>query len=96
MAYGMNCYCCGVNPTSEEHFYCCDCLVKLDKILRGIEMCFNGEEVNIYINPSHAYHCVSCGEHDNRRIIVSQAYAWFICDKCVESELLQYVLEDRK
>ena len=83
MAHGLKCYCCGKSETSDAHYYCRDCLVKLKTMFKTSRAIFDGEEYEILENPHHSHHCVSCGQHENRRIIDRM----LICDKCVESEL---------
>ena len=82
MAHGLTCYCCGKNETSDAHYYCRDCVVKLKNM-------FETNQIEISESPHHSYHCISCGEHENRRIIDEL----LICDKFVESELKQYEQE---
>jgi len=85
MAHGLKCYCCGQAPTSEAHYYCRDCLAKLHIMFETNRAVLNGVAYEIMENPHHSNHCVSCGEHENRRIID----ALLICDKCVETEFVQ-------
>jgi len=47
------------------------------------------EKYEIIENPPHSNHCVSCGQHENRKIIDGL----FICDKCVEREIRVYEIE---
>ena len=83
MAHGLKCYCCGHSPTSDAHYYCRNCLVKLKNMFDTNSAVWSGVEYEILESPHQSSHCVSCGQHENRRIID----ALLICDKCVESEL---------
>ena len=86
MAHGLKCYCCGKNPTSDAHYYCRDCLAGLQNMFGTDRAVFDGKEYDIMENPSHTHHCVSCGEHEGRRIIDEI----LICDRCVSEELAAY------
>jgi len=90
MAYGLKCYCCGVNtPASSELFLCRSCLLILYKK-------FQEDSPDILESPKHFDHCICCGEWENRRIVYTGSIKAFsehggdgapICDRCVEEEL---------
>lgn len=92
MAYGLKCYCCGVNkPNSPELYYCKSCLLILSKA-------FEANNKGILRNPQHYDHCISCGEWEDRRIIWTGHTALFpsikgagvpICECCIKEELLK-------
>ena len=86
MAHGLKCYCCSQKEKSDAYYYCQDCLFKLKNMFGVNRAVFYNKEYKIIENPHHSEHCISCGEFENRRIIDEM----FICDKCVELELLQY------
>ena len=86
MAHGLKCYCCGHNPTPGAHYYCRNCLAKLKNMFETGRAVFDSKEYEILENPHHSYHCISCGQHEDRRIID----VLLICDICVETEVLQY------
>ena len=69
MAHGSNCYCCWNNKTSDIHYYCYDCLLKLKNIFATNRAVFGDSEYGIIENPHHSEHCISCGEFESRRII---------------------------
>lgn len=87
-----NCYCCGVNKTIKENYYCHSCL----KVLYWI---FNTNIVGIENKPAHAEHCISCGQWENRRILWTGRTGYFnhqgdgvsICEWCVHEEFEQAV-----
>lgn len=90
MAYGLKCYCCGINaPVSSELYLCKSCLLLLSEK-------FQEKSSDILENPKHFNHCVCCGEWENRRIVYTGSIKIFsehagdgvpICDRCVEEEL---------
>lgn len=91
MAFGLPCYCCGIAKTSEDHFYCKECLVKLEYAFE----CKKG----VVALPIHPDHCVSCGEFEDRVILWTgktdvfsskDGYGVPICKECVQEELLMY------
>lgn len=91
MAHGLKCYCCGENNTSDEFYYCLQCLKKL-------QIMFNSNK-NLINDPQHYNHCISCGEFKNRKILYTGGSCSFpdhgddgipICNRCVEDELKRY------
>lgn len=87
MAAGQKCYCCGIAETTDELFYCYDCLQKM-KIMFD-------NNINVIEHPMHQEHCISCGEWENRRIVYPHQ-ATFVCDRCVEREMKKYKDEEVK
>jgi len=63
------------------HYYCYDCIKKLKEL-------FDNRETIIMENAHHSYHCISCGQHEDRKII--DADGLLICNKCVTDELTAY------
>lgn len=91
MAHGLKCYCCGTNNTSDDFYYCLECLEKLQQMFANNE--------NVLSTPTHCDHCISCGEFENRKILWTGGSKYFlkhsgdgvpICDGCVEGELSRY------
>ncbi len=87
MAYGLKCYCCGLAYTTNEFFYCIECLQKL-------KMMFDNAE-GVIEKPGHMNHCISCGEYENRRIVYVNDVTP-ICEMCVADELGRYTKADAK
>lgn len=87
MAFGRKCYCCGEAETSDTHFYCYSCVKELNEMFIKNRAVFGSKHYEILDNPLYSDHCVSCGEHTNRRIID----VWHICEKCISNELAEYM-----
>ena len=91
MAYDLKCYCCGNKFTSNDFYYCLECLVKLNEMFE--------KNVNVVKEPNYSNHCISCGEFENRKILYNGNSEYFpeikgegvpICDICVKEELNKY------
>ncbi len=92
MGHGLKCYCCCINdPILNDSYYCEICLQKLSKA-------FKDNVYGIIDKPKHMEHCISCGEWEERRIILTGRGGLFssqvgdgvpICERCVRKELLK-------
>ena len=91
------CYCCGLRNVQGEHYYCLDCLSKLQRL-------FVEDGPGIVKNPQHQEHCISCGQWEERRILWTGRTGVFdhagdgvpICEKCVAEEVACYSLAAQK
>jgi len=81
MAHDLKCYLCWKNETSDNHYYCYDCIQVLK---RHLDL-----NINFVKNVQYADHCVSCGQFENRKIILMNEVV-LICEICIMSELSDY------
>lgn len=74
----MECYICSTETSGT--FLCEDCCSK------GLDYLRN--KVNIIKNPDWRYHCLLCGEYDDRIIVNFSSGP--VCDQCILGELEKY------